>query len=100
MKRPLLQAITHHQSPVLLIDEIDRADEEFESFLLKNGIKHITSAPYHPATNGLAERAVQTVKKGLKKERGGSMARRLAKDSAKTRMDIGSQRGTVGVKPR
>src|SRR6187455_118090 len=35
MKRPLLQAITHHRPPVLLIDEIDRSDEEFESFLLE-----------------------------------------------------------------
>ena len=35
LDRPLLQAITHHQSPVLLIDELDRADEEFESFLLE-----------------------------------------------------------------
>lgn len=35
LKRPLLQAITHHQSPVLLIDEIDRSDEEFESFFLE-----------------------------------------------------------------
>jgi MoxR-like ATPase len=35
LKRPLLQAITHHKTPVLLIDEIDRADEEFESFLLE-----------------------------------------------------------------
>ena len=35
LKRPLLQAITHPQAPVLLIDEIDRADEEFESFLLE-----------------------------------------------------------------
>jgi len=35
MKRPLLQAITHHKSPVLLIDELDRSDEEFESFLLE-----------------------------------------------------------------
>ena len=35
LKRPLLQAITHHKSPVLLIDEIDRSDEEFESFLLE-----------------------------------------------------------------
>ncbi len=35
LKRPLLQAITHHRSPVLLIDELDRADEEFESFLLE-----------------------------------------------------------------
>ncbi len=35
LKRPLLSAITHHVSPVLLIDEVDRADEEFESFLLE-----------------------------------------------------------------
>lgn len=37
LKRPLLQAIdqSHNQSPVLLIDELDRADEEFESFLLE-----------------------------------------------------------------
>ena len=37
LARPLLQAIdpTDDQVPVLLIDEIDRADEEFESFLLE-----------------------------------------------------------------
>ncbi|MEO6000705.1 MAG: MoxR family ATPase [Chitinophagaceae bacterium] len=35
LKRPLLQAITHYKIPVLLIDEVDRSDEEFESFLLE-----------------------------------------------------------------
>lgn len=36
LKRPLLQAITEHEnSLVLLIDEIDRSDEEFEAFLLE-----------------------------------------------------------------
>ena len=36
LKRPLLQAITEQtRSPVLLIDEIDRSDEEFEAFLLE-----------------------------------------------------------------
>ena len=35
LKRPLLQAITHLKPPVLLIDELDRSDEEFESFLLE-----------------------------------------------------------------
>ncbi|MGA8259184.1 MAG: MoxR family ATPase [Arenicellales bacterium] len=35
LKRPLLQAITEEQPAVLLIDEIDRADEEFEAFLLE-----------------------------------------------------------------
>ena len=36
LKRPLLQAITEtERAPVLLIDEIDRSDEEFEAFLLE-----------------------------------------------------------------
>jgi len=36
IERPLLQAIRHRgKPPVLLIDEIDRADEEFEAFLLE-----------------------------------------------------------------
>lgn len=35
LKRPLLSAITSEQPSVLLLDEIDRADEEFESFLLE-----------------------------------------------------------------
>ena len=35
LKRPLLKAITQDKPPVLLIDEVDRADEEFESFLLE-----------------------------------------------------------------
>lgn len=35
LKRPVLNAITHPEKVVLLIDEIDRADEEFESFLLE-----------------------------------------------------------------
>ena len=35
LKRPLLQAITLDKSPVLLLDEIDRSDEEFEAFLLE-----------------------------------------------------------------
>lgn len=35
LERPLLQAIRQERPPVLLIDEIDRADEEFEAFLLE-----------------------------------------------------------------
>ena len=35
LERPLLAAIRPENSPVLLIDEIDRADEEFEAFLLE-----------------------------------------------------------------
>ena len=35
IERPLLQALTQPQSPVLLIDELDRADEPFDAFLLE-----------------------------------------------------------------
>jgi MoxR-like ATPase len=35
LERPLLKAIRQPKSPVLLIDEIDRADEEFEAYLLE-----------------------------------------------------------------
>lgn len=35
LRRPLLDAISQEQPPVLLIDEVDRADEEFEAYLLE-----------------------------------------------------------------
>jgi len=35
LRRPLLEAISQPEPPILLIDEIDRADEEFEAFLLE-----------------------------------------------------------------
>jgi MoxR-like ATPase len=35
LKRPLLEAISCEQPPVLLIDEVDRADEAFEAYLLE-----------------------------------------------------------------
>ncbi|MEM7670011.1 MAG: MoxR family ATPase [Pseudomonadota bacterium] len=35
LERPLLQSIRQDTAPVLLIDEIDRADEEFEAYLLE-----------------------------------------------------------------
>ena len=35
LERPLLSALTKEKSPVLLIDEVDRADQEFEAFLLE-----------------------------------------------------------------
>ena len=40
--------------------------EEFALFLQKNGVRHTRSAPYHPATNGLAERFIQSMKESLK----------------------------------
>lgn len=55
--------------PEVLVSDNGRAfsSDEFNSFLSKNGIRHLYSPPYHPATNGQIERAIQTFKNKLKK---------------------------------
>ena len=53
--------------------------EEFNKFMSNNGVVHVTSVPYHPYTNGLAERAVCTFKQGLQLTEGDSLQKRLSK---------------------
>ena len=69
----LQSVFTIHGLPEVIVSNNGTAftSEEFKEFIQKNGIRHLTSAPYHPASNGLAERAVQTLKSALKKDRGG-----------------------------
>lgn len=52
---------------------------EFASFMKQNGIRHVRSAPFHPSSNGLVERAVQTFKEGMEKIKGGTTQTRLSK---------------------
>ncbi len=40
--------------------------DEFDLFMKSNGIRHIRSTPYHPSTNGEAERFIQTFKRSMK----------------------------------
>ncbi|MEL6988112.1 MAG: transposase, partial [Bacteroidota bacterium] len=58
-----------HGLPDIIVSDNGTAfcSDEFSNFVSKNGIRHVTSAPYHPATNGLAENAVKTFKLALKK---------------------------------
>ena len=65
---------THGLPDVLVTDNRPSfKSESFRQFVLLNGIQYLTSAPYHPASNGLAERAVQTFKNAMKKLSGGSL---------------------------
>jgi transposase InsO family protein len=42
------------------------SSDEFATFMKRNGIKHFKSTPCHPATNGLAERFIQTFKNSMR----------------------------------
>ena len=69
---------------------------EFAQFLQRNGIRHIKSAPYHPATNGLAERAVQIFNTGIRKMREGGIPEKLARMLFQYRI---TPQTTTGVSP-
>ena len=69
--------------------------EEFQTFLKRNGIKHVRTPPYHPASNGLVERMVQTFKAGMKKQEG-SVQVRLSRFLFSYRI---TPQSTTGVSP-
>lgn len=59
---------THGLCEVLVSDNgTSFTSNDMQNFLKANNIRHVTTAPYHPATNGLAERMVQTIKRKLNK---------------------------------
>ena len=61
-----------HGFPVLLVMDngSNFTSQEFETFLKRHGVRHVRTAPYHPASNGQVERAVQTFKTAMKKSGG------------------------------
>ena len=70
--------------------------DAFKVFTQRNGIRHIKSAPYHPASNGLAERFVQSLKQSLKASLndGRSLTQRLIVPTHRT-----TAHATTGVPP-
>ena len=64
----LISVFATHGIPQMIVMDNGSSftSEEFKTFTRKNDIKHVTYAPYHPSSNGQAECAVQTIKKGLK----------------------------------
>ena len=64
----LMQIFATHGLPERIISDNGPqfVSTEFSDFLKANGIQHSRSAPYHPASNGEAERFVQTFKHNMK----------------------------------
>ena len=87
-----------HGIPELLVSDNGAVfiSTGFKEFVQQNGIRHTTSAPYHPATNGLTERAVQTFKTSIKKMTSGSLEDRLSKFLFHYRI---TPHSTTGVTP-
>ena len=61
----------HFGYPHTLVSDNAQAflSEDFQTFLSERGIIHLTGAPYHPATNGQAERFIQTLKNSMNKSK-------------------------------
>ena len=66
--RELRRMFASHGLPEQLVSDNGPqfTSSEFAISLRKNGVKHIRSAPYHPSSNGAAERFVQTFKRAMK----------------------------------
>ena len=71
----LREMFATHGLPATLVSDngSNFTSSEFKEFMKKNGIKHIKVPPYHPASNGLAERAVRIFKEGYKKMEDGGV---------------------------
>ena len=94
----LRQIFAVHGLPEILVSDNGTCftSDMFETFLKRNGVKHLCSAPYHPSTNGLAERAVQVLKRGLKKMVGGTIETRVSRLLAAYRV---TPHSTTGLSP-
>lgn len=74
-------AFAQHELPDLIVSDNGPAfaSEQYLEFLTRNGIRRMLVPPYHPASNGAAERVVQTVKNKLKKSASGCFQTQISR---------------------
>ena len=67
----LKRIFSHFGLPSIVVTDNARnfTSSEFETLLSVNGVKHMLSSPYHPNSNGLAERAVQSFRPDISRFR-------------------------------
>ena len=77
----LRSIFSSHGLPEIIVSDNGTAftSIEFAAFLKQNGIQHLCSAPYHPVTYGLAERAFQIFKRSMKKSTTGDIPTKPAR---------------------
>ena len=68
------------------LPEVIVTRQEFDTFLKRHTVKHIKTPTYHPSSNGIVERAVQTFKFGMKKLQEGSIDTKVARFLFKYRL--------------
>jgi hypothetical protein len=75
----LRQMFATHGIPQVTVSDNGPAfvGDDFKQFIQKNGIKHVYSAPYHPASNGQAKRMVRTFKEAMKTLKAGDIQTKL-----------------------
>ena len=77
-------------------NEICFTSSKFQEFAQRNNITHVHIAPYHPSSNGLPERAVQTFKLSIKKQLTGTLQTKLSRFLFHYRL---TPSATTGVAP-
>ena len=86
----LKEIFATHGYPHLLVSDNgpQLTADHLESYLLNHHVLHHRSAPYHPATNGLAENMVKNVKQWLDKQGGGSSFTSMLSDFLRTYRNV------------
>ena len=77
----LRRIFASHGLPQVVVSDNGPAfvGKEFKDFLRRNNIRHVLTAPYHPASNGQAERMVRTFKESMKVLQYGDIETKLSR---------------------